>query len=51
MVQRLLSIRDDLQSDESDALAIAICHAQYQAMESKTGIPARSFSKRRKIRR
>ena len=51
MVQRLLSIRDDLQTDESDALAIAICHAQYQAMESKTGIPARSFSRRRKIRR
>ena len=51
MVQRLLSLREDLQSDESDALAISICHAQYQAMETRTGIPARTFSKRRKTRR
>ncbi len=47
MVIRLLSLREELQMDESDALAAAICHAQQQAMESKTGIPARAFSRRR----
>jgi crossover junction endodeoxyribonuclease RuvC len=51
MVKRLLSLRQDLQADEADALAIAICHAQHQAMQDKTGIPAKSFSRRRKTRR
>lgn len=51
MVMRLLSIRQDLQLDESDALAIAICHAQHQAMENKTGIPAKAFTRRRSTRR
>lgn len=51
MVTRLLSLRQELQSDESDALAIAICHAQHQSMELKTGIPAKAFSSRRSRRR
>lgn len=51
MVTRLLSLRQELQSDESDALAIAICHAQHQAMELRTGIPAKAFSRRRTQRR
>lgn len=51
MVTRLLSLRHELQADEADALAIAICHAQHQAMENKTGIPARAFSRQRRTRR
>ena len=51
MVQALLGLRKDLQSDESDGLAIAICHAQHQAMEARTGLPARAFSRRRGARR
>jgi crossover junction endodeoxyribonuclease RuvC len=51
MVKQLLSIRQELQIDESDALAIAICHAQHQAMENRTGIPAKAFSRRRSYRR
>lgn len=51
MVTRLLSLRQELQSDESDALATAICHAQHQSMEQKTGIPAKAFSSRRSRRR
>jgi crossover junction endodeoxyribonuclease RuvC len=51
MVKRLLNLRQVLQSDESDALAIAICHAQHQAMQDKTGIPAKAFSRRRSLRR
>lgn len=51
MVMHLLSLRQDLQSDESDALAIAMCHAQHQAMQNKTGIPAKAFTRRRTSRR
>ncbi len=51
MVKRLLSIREDLQSDEADGLAIAICHAQHQAIQHKTGIPVKSFTRRRSLRR
>lgn len=51
MVSRLLSISTDLQIDESDALAIALCHAQHHAMELKTGIPASAFNRRRATRR
>lgn len=51
MVTRLLSIRQELQSDESDALAIAICHAQHYSMELKTGIPAKAFTSKRSYRR
>lgn len=51
MVARLLSLRQTLQADEADALAIAICHAQHSSMEIRTGIPARAFSRRRISRR
>ena len=51
MVIRLLSLRQELQIDESDALAIAICHAQHSSMEQKTGIPAKAFNRKRSVRR
>lgn len=51
MVGRLLGLRQELQVDESDALAIAICHAQYSSMERKTGIPASAFNRKRVSRR
>ena len=51
MVCRLLALRQQLQNDESDGLAIAICHAQHQSMESKTGLPASAFNRKRGLRR
>jgi crossover junction endodeoxyribonuclease RuvC len=51
MVMRLLSLKHELQADEADALAIAICHAQHQMMQNKTGIPAKAFTRRRRTRR
>jgi crossover junction endodeoxyribonuclease RuvC len=51
MVQRLLNINKALQSDESDGLAIAICHAQYYATQQKTGIDPKLLKKRRTSRR
>ena len=51
MVKRLLSLRDPLQADESDGLAIAICHAQFYAMQQKTGLDAKLLKRRRKSRR
>lgn len=51
MVCHLLSLKQEMQMDESDALAIAICHAQHQAMEDRTGIPAKAFTRRRTWRR
>ena len=51
MVERLLNIRQNLQSDESDGLAIAICHAQHQIMERNTGLPASAFKRRSRSRR
>jgi crossover junction endodeoxyribonuclease RuvC len=50
MVSRLLGIRQGLQADEADGLAIAICHAQFYATRQKTGIDA-SLLKRRRVRR
>jgi crossover junction endodeoxyribonuclease RuvC len=50
MVKRLLGIRQDLQADEADGLAIAICHAQFYATQQKTGIDP-GLLKRRRIRR
>jgi len=50
MVKRLLGIRQDLQADEADGLAIAICHAQFYATRQKTGIDP-SLLKRRRSRR
>jgi crossover junction endodeoxyribonuclease RuvC len=50
MVKRLLGIRQKLQADEADGLAIAICHAQFYATQQKTGIDS-SLLKRRRSRR
>ena len=50
MVKRLLGIRQNLQGDEADGLAIAICHAQFYATRQKTGLPT-SLVKRRRGRR
>lgn len=51
MVQRLLSISRDLQSDEADGLAIAVCHAQHYATAQKTGIHTDLLKRRRSRRR
>ncbi len=51
MVKRLLGIRQLLQVDEADGLAIAICHAQYYATQQKTGIDSTLFKRRRRHRR
>ena len=51
MVKRLLGIRQDLQADEADGLAIAICHAQFYATRQKTGIDPGLLKRRRSSRR
>ena len=51
MVKHLLSLREPLQEDESDGLAIAICHAQFYATQQKTGIDAKMLKRRRNRRR
>jgi len=51
MVMRLLALKTEPQIDESDALALAICHAQHQMMENRTGLPASAFKTRRNRRR
>lgn len=51
MVKRLLGIQQELQSDEGDGLAIAICHAQFYATQQKTGIEKSMFKNRRGKRR
>jgi len=51
MVKQLLGIRQPLQADEADGLAIAICHAQFYATQHKTGLDASLFKRRRKSRR
>ncbi|MEM7563399.1 MAG: crossover junction endodeoxyribonuclease RuvC, partial [Pseudomonadota bacterium] len=40
MVKRLLGLKQPLQADEADGLAIAICHAQFYATQQKTGLDA-----------
>jgi crossover junction endodeoxyribonuclease RuvC len=50
MVKRLLGIRQELQADEADGLAIAICHAQFYTSQQKTGI-SRDLLKHRRGRR
>ncbi len=47
MVKRLLGIRQELQADEADGLAIAICHAQFYATRQKTGIDPSLLKRRR----
>ncbi len=51
MVRRLLAIRRELQADEADGLAIAICHAQFYATRQKTGLDGSLFKRRRSARR
>jgi crossover junction endodeoxyribonuclease RuvC len=51
MVKRLLGIRQELQADEADGLAIAICHAQFYATQQKTGIDSGLLKRRRSRRR
>ena len=51
MVRHLLGLRDPLQEDESDGLAIAICHAQFYATQQKTGLDAKMLKRRRTRRR
>jgi crossover junction endodeoxyribonuclease RuvC len=51
MVKHLLGLHEPLQSDESDGLAIAICHAQFYATQQKTGLDAQLLKRRRKSRR
>jgi len=51
MVKQLLGLRQPLQSDESDGLAIAICHAQFYAMQQKTGLDPKLLKRRRSSRR
>jgi Holliday junction resolvasome RuvABC endonuclease subunit len=50
MVQRLLSLKVELQGDEADALALALCHAQHYATQSRTGLPSAAFARRRRRR-
>jgi crossover junction endodeoxyribonuclease RuvC len=51
MVRHLLGLREPLQSDESDGLAIAICHAQFYATQQKTGLDPKLMKRRRSSRR
>ena len=51
MVKRLLGIRQALQADEADGLAIAICHAQFYATRQKTGLDSSQLKRRRSRRR
>ena len=51
MVKQLLGFRGELQMDESDGLAIAICHAQFYATQQKTGLDAKILKRRRSSRR
>ena len=51
MVRHLLSLRQPLQADESDGLAIAICHAQFYATQQKTGLDPKLLKRRSSRRR
>ncbi len=51
MVKRLLGLHHELQADEADGLAIAICHAQFYATRHKTGLDRSQFKRRRSHRR
>lgn len=51
MVKRLLGLQQELQEDESDGLAIAICHAQFYATQQKTGLDAQQLKRRSSKRR
>ena len=51
MVKRLLGISQDLQADEADGLAIAICHAQFYESRKSSGIDPALLKRRRSRRR
>ena len=51
MVKHILGLKQTLQSDEGDGLAIAICHAQFYATQLKTGIDKSMLKRRRSKRR
>ena len=51
MVKRLLGIQRELQADEADGLAIAICHAQFYATRHNTGLDPGLLKRRRSRRR
>lgn len=51
MVKRLLGLKQELQADEADGLAIAICHAQFYASKQKTGLDPGLLKRRRGRRR
>jgi len=51
MVKHILGLKQKLQSDEGDGLAIAICHAQFYATQLKTGIDKSMLKRRRSKRR
>ena len=51
MVKRLLGISTELQADEADGLAIAICHAQFYSSQQNTGIAPALLKRRRSARR
>ena len=51
MVKHILGLKQTLQPDEGDGLAIAICHAQFYATQLKTGIDKSMLKRRRSKRR
>ena len=48
MVRVLLSLKHPLQSDEADALGVAICHAFKRGMQAKVGLPLENIGRTRK---
>jgi crossover junction endodeoxyribonuclease RuvC len=42
-----LNVREPVQADAADALAIAITHAHLRASEVRTGIPVAAWGRRR----
>ena len=48
MIRHILSLPQELQADEADALALAVCHAQHDAINQRTGIPASAFNRRKR---
>lgn len=47
MIGILLNLREPVQADAADALAIAITHAHLRASEARTGIPLAAWGRRR----
>ncbi|MFW2374494.1 MAG: crossover junction endodeoxyribonuclease RuvC, partial [Gammaproteobacteria bacterium] len=47
MMNMLLSLKTNLQSDEADALGVALCHAHNRKLAGKIPLPSRRRSKGR----